>query len=832
MSNFKYKSFEEFTDDVKSLSESAMDLGNAIAKSKITEEKIASVNIRKKDFMRSVFSFLTSYSAYLIDLKSHLKDIDVDVYYDGNVMEFERFKDILYAKSDYPKILLFTNDLINLLNERTTDEKKISYLKSDSLIESFGYQSAGQILDDLNGAITMYLHPSTPLDVQNLKILSNMNIGDQRDVRWINDSIDKSLDAIIGSNGTDYEVERFSAVPVNTMFIGVIAFIEYALTILTLYAAKIMYVSEFAQGFEKDPITEYTTMASITENPSKKINIFTSLSDPYAVHPSGHDMLLKRIDKYLEELNIPTIFKPKDEFGISLTLNSKEKGNPGLKDIMKDNLLFTRLGIDENYRYRDNTDSLIQLKALMYTPNMGLNRADLNILNDMLDKISSSGNNLNSLESIKKYSRELASFTVYMLAKIRYYLQENLAASEIRDDSTGYYFNARSQFDFNNLTELASLAEELYRQIASACIDKFRYLEKKYNDISHEKEQCVLRDLKLNFDTDEEQYMMTSTPYVSRINRIAMVYNDPRDLYEHVYSAYLATLPEFKDSLYFKEVSDTPDNTDKRVDMKVTDQFTSTLANLFNKIMSFIKGSMDRIVGFVNSRSVKNAMDWVNANIKTLNNLTFRDDLTMSVLPYKETIAPPLEHLKIKMGSFNPESFRNQGYAKEFIKSLYPNEQVYKWFNEPEPSKKIRADIAYKNFILFNDNGKVYTEEVRPVTIDKATIEQYLKRWIKDVTSLGSIAQTYRHYTQDFVNNIRLIKSKLANFKLKDRQDDNTPDPAATINNFVGELSKTIQQLWYPVPNIILSAILTEYKYIQFAYNNRVLQSGAEEPNE
>ena len=104
-----------------------------------------------------------------------------------------------------------------------------------------------------------------------------------------------------------------------------------------------------------------------------------------------------------------------------------------------------------------------------------------------------------------------------------------------------------------------------------------------------------------------------------------------------------------------------------------------------------------------------------------------------------------------------------------------------------------------------------------------------MARWIDDVVNLGQMAQVYRQYTQDFVNKIQIIKSYLANIKLKDKDDGNTPDPTANINSFISELSKTIQQLWYPVPNIVIGAILTEYKYIQFVYNNRI-QTTSEQP--
>ena len=829
MSNFKYKSFEDFTNEIKGLSENAMEFGNMIVKSKLSDITVASITSRKKDFMRSIFTYLTSYSSYLINLKSHINEINVDLYYDGNVMEFERFKEIIYAKYDYPKILLFTNDLIELLDNSGTKEERIRYLKSDSLMESFGYQSAGQILDDLNGAITMYLHKSTPLDIQNLKILSRLNIGDQRDVRWINDSIDKSLDAIIGNNGTDYSVEKFSNVSVNVMFMGVISLIEYALTLLTLYGAKIMYVSEFAKSFEEDPIEESVKMEDIVENPGKYINVFTSMSDPHMVRASKLRDFRILINDYLKKLDLEPFNVDKLTVGPFSRKISKDNK---LASKLKDNLLYKYLN-DENEIYdqhaNDVSGFVIRIKSLMYTPIFGVISSNNNILNDFITKITKSDDNdMNDISSIKKCSRDTAELLFRILTTIvnmQLLYLDNGGNRELDEHRF-----ATNQFVSNDYTELGSLFDELYRQIASAGIDRFRYLEKKYNDIMHKKDKCALRDLKLTFDTTEEDYAKTSTPYISRImDKISSVYVDPSSLYENCYSQYLASLPEFRDSIYFKEVSDTPDNEDKRIDSQVSNKVSSTIANLFNKIMSFVKGSIDRLVGFVNSRSVKNAIDWINKNIKTLRNLDIRDDMTMSILPYKDIIAPPLEHIKTKLGSFNQGSFTNQNYPKEFIKSLYPTDTVYNWFNETDPTKKVKADVAYKNFILFNDNGKIYLDEVRPVNINKEEIKKHMARWIDDVVNLGQMAQVYRQYTQDFVNKIQIIKSYLANIKLKDKDDGNTPDPTANINSFISELSKTIQQLWYPVPNIVIGAILTEYKYIQFVYNNRI-QTTSEQP--
>ena len=455
----------------------------------------------------------------------------------------------------------------------------------------------------------------------------------------------------------------------------------------------------------------------------------------------------------------------------------------------------------------------------MYTDNFGLHDASFNILNDLMNKISTSDYNaFKTIPDITSYAYDLAcAYIVFLGETGRIGSDTSFDAGFIKDAQV-----AKNQFELNHSSEIMSLCDELYRQVSSCIFDKFCFIERKYNDIMHERDKCALRDLNLHFDTDEEHYMKTSTPYISRMDEHIMeTYIDPRLAYETMYTEYLASLPEFRDCMYFKEVADTPDKADNRPDAKIADKISTTLATIFNKIMSFIKSAIDKIVGFVRGKSVQNAIKWVNDNMKTLNNMNIKQDAQLMVFPYKEKISAPISNLKNKLSAFNTSQVDTPERMKKFIEDLYPDSTVYGWFNGENGGQKVNAEIAYQNYVLFNENGKVFLDEVKPVSMNAAMIKQTLPRWIDDVVNLGKTTQQYSNITQDLVNRVNNIKSILANVKTKDAANPQTPDKSSMFINFSNDLMKTLNNLWVPISSMVVNAVLNEYKYIQYAYANR-----------
>ena len=823
MSDFEYKSAEEFMSDIKDLTSEMMELAKLMAKTKMEMSSDSGFNLAKKGFLRNLLNHLNDYNQYLTDVKSHIREINADVYCDKDVMDFNAFKDIIYAKYDYPKILLFTNDLLDLLNNGNANDEDVYRLREDSIMETFAppSTSVGSLLEEFRSLISTNLHPSTPLDVQNLKILSNLQIGDSRDIRWIYDSIEKSLDAFV--YGDPSNQAQFNA-PVNTMFIAAITLAEYVLFIITLYTTRIMYVSEFAKSFEseQEEIEESVQILSnFQENDTKACSIFHSLDDPYMVRPVNFQKSLEVIQSFLEAIKAKSLEK-KENGTISPYIN-KRKDFEGTKlfKLFNENLLFNEFNkrINTTTYPKNNEELAKKLKSFMYTDNFGLHDASFNILNDLMNKISTSDYNaFKTIPDIRSYAYDLAcAYLVFLGETGRICSDATFDAGFIKDAVA-----TKNQFELNHSSEIMSLCDELYRQVAGCIFDKFRFIERKYNDIMHERDKCALRDLNLHFDTDEEHYMKTSTPYISRIDEHIMeTYIDSRLAYETMYTEYLASLPEFRDCMYFKEVADTPDKADSRPDAKIADKISTTLATIFNKIMSFIKSAIDKIVGFVRGKSVQNAIKWVNDNMKTLNNMNIKQDAQLMVFPYKEKISAPISNLKNKLSAFNTSQVDTPERMKKFIEELYPDSTVYGWFNGENGGQKVNAEIAYQNYVLFNENGKVFLDEVKPVSMNAAMIKQTLPRWIDDVVNLGKTTQQYSNITQDLVNRVNNIKSILANVKTKDAANQQTPDKSSMFINFSNDLMKTLNNLWVPISSMVVNAVLNEYKYIQYAYANR-----------
>lgn len=827
MSDFEYKSVENFMSDIKDLTSEMMELAKLMAKTKIEMTSDSGFNLAKKSFLRNLLNHLNQYHQYLLDVQSHIRDINVDVYCDRDVMDFNAFKDIIYAKYDYPKILLFTNDLMDLLNNGNANEEDVYRLREDSIMKTFSVSSTsiGSLLEEFRSLISIDLHPSTPLDVQNLKVLSNLQIGDNRDIKWIYDSIEKSLDAFVYGDPSNPSAP-YNA-PVNTVFIAIITLAEYVSFIATLYTTRIMYVSEFAKSFEsgEEEIEESVDkLYDFRENDTKVCAIFHTLDDPYMVRPVNFKKSLETIQSFLEMIKAKRLEQKENGTNFPYTYDRKDFEGTKLFKELNGNLLFNEFPGpgDINFSYtnpRSSEELADRLKSFMYTDNFGLHDSSFNVLNELLNTISTSNyNDFKTIPDIRNYAYDLACVYLGFLREIRRICSETSIDIGYQKDGS----IPKNQFDVNYKSEVVSLCDEIYRQVSGCIFDKFRFIERKYNDIMHERDKCALRDLNLHFDTDEEDYMKTSTPYISRIDEHIMeTYVDTRLAYETMYTEYLASLPEFKDSMYFKEITDTPDRGDSRPDAKIADKISTALATIFNKIMSFIKSAIDKIVGFVRGKSVQNAIKWVNDNMKTLNNMNIKSDAQLMVLPYKQKISAPISNLKNKLSSFNTSQVDTPERMTKFIEGLYPDSTVYGWFTGQTGGQKVNAEIAYQNYVLFNENGKVYLDEVKPVAMNAAMIKQTLPRWIDDVVHLGQTTQQYSSITQDLVNRVNNIKSILANMKTNDAANQQTPDKSSMYTNFANDLMKTLNNLWVPISSMVVNAVLNEYKYIQYAYANR-----------
>ena len=123
---------------------------------------------------------------------------------------------------------------------------------------------------------------------------------------------------------------------------------------------------------------------------------------------------------------------------------------------------------------------------------------------------------------------------------------------------------------------------------------------------------------------------------------------------------------------------------------------------------------------------------------------------------------------------------------------------MYDWFNG---SDSANAPQKYKNYILYNDDGS----DPKPQVYSADMVAQSVPIWVNNITSLDDIVNR--------INSISTIKTKLSGEKDMSKINE--------YQNMLNAANKAVTSIVIPTGPIIIDAIMNQYRYIQFVYNNR-----------
>ena len=92
-------------------------------------------------------------------------------------------------------------------------------------------------------------------------------------------------------------------------------------------------------------------------------------------------------------------------------------------------------------------------------------------------------------------------------------------------------------------------------------------------------------------------------------------------------------------------------------------------------------------------------------------------------------------------------------------------------------------------------------------------IAQSVPIWVNNITSLDDIVNRIEQISGNLVNSISTIKTKLSSEKDMGKINE--------YQNMLNAANKAVTAVVIPTGPIIIDAIMNQYKYIQFIYNNR-----------
>ena len=143
---------------------------------------------------------------------------------------------------------------------------------------------------------------------------------------------------------------------------------------------------------------------------------------------------------------------------------------------------------------------------------------------------------------------------------------------------------------------------------------------------------------------------------------------------------------------------------------------------------------------------------------------------------------------------------------QEQLVAFYGDKKVYDWFNGSDSAS---APQKYKNYILYNDDGT----DPKPQVYSADMIAQSVPIWVNNITSLDDIVNRIEQISGNLVNSISTIKTKLSSEKDMGKINE--------YQNMLNAANKAVTAVVIPTGPIIIDAIMNQYKYIQFIYNNR-----------
>lgn len=781
-----------------------------------------------KVFINFINNFLRSWEDFSFDLQEKMKNSNGSVLINYRGIKYQDIKDYIYANYDYAAVLQFTDRIIKgIQSEEITSTDDIEDLFRSIIAKAFNNQP-----DSVAGLLNSVLHNSINFDYKidktdaklfdSVKTYKNMFNTNSRIELY--KAASKTIEFLADINSSKYLKLKNTKVFVSAIN-NIIEFITYS---LTAYATRIYMINLYGYQF----IYHSDTDVSRSYHESVDLPILNDNIDSITVSimKDADETKCKLIEnsryfiddvlgKFVEAMGAdPKSYsfgnvKPKYQY-----YNDRRFLQDNLftnKILHNDLYLFIKENNFNKYlSYRDMKESDVLemnhiLKSMIYNNKQGLEGVSTE-KQEILHVIRGTESD-GTIKGYQQLSVDLLTFGFCFCGIIESSIYD---IETWRKDKLG---NSSSFGIKNAINEIIKSLKDLYGEIASVIIYKGRDIESKYNNLITKEKNKVLNDINLDVKTGNIENVVPDTMRMP-IDLLDL-YSLPGFESMQMYDEYVKSLPMFEHDEYY----------------------TEGFSDIFNKIISMIQGSWEKMKNFVNNKKVQTAVTWVKDNKSALYSMDFTGALNMEVLPYLTNInlEKGYGNLKKNLKNYNPEDKNFD--PKKFISSLYPNPTVQEWFNN-----RSTCDQKYMNYILFSNNESSVTEKVPDkVALTSQNAVSNIKNWIETVEKLNDLYKGLESAKTQIENDVKSIQSKVIKETGKDdnkssagtadkddnkenqtnqqnkNSDDQTKeiDKVTNINSILPEIQLAVNNLWRPISDITVKTILEMYSYLKEAYS-------------
>lgn len=718
------------------------------------------------------------------------------------VLSFRDIQPFLFPKFDYASIVLATNDILKAKNEDSEIRKTLSF----ALQKYFNVYNMSDIWQIFEMGIKS-VHPAETLDVSYFASIRGNLMTDTSVVGIILKALDASVQAC---KDTLLVEDMYTFTKLSCIFHE-----GYVGTAIRMYMMQNWMLGEYVRGFDSEvPVTE-STVNDFSSN-FRGLSVFAKntnmdwLNGDLTSFSTTLKEFMYRLRLMDRVMKVTTREWESRPLGKELTKNTLyqllEKHCYGYGQDGHSRPYIDRCYIDPlNPMFIDELKAIMQLRTISTDGNTFISPAD-EICNIIMSAFCDQ-----PIESIKNLALDLYLFAMILPS------DRSVGDYAVPFDKTGC-----TQSGAFDEVRMLGIISNTFRPIREAIWKKFGLIEEQLNTIYANEDEPYTLNISdfITTEPQEQSWKKMQYPFVNDV--ITECYAMPFYIQESLRSEYLATLDAFKDSILFKEdgdqntdLSDMEGTNNQQSSSSTTQQNSSnnndsmvnatkkTLSNILDKIISLIKGMAQRIGDFIKKQGVAAAIKWVEAHKADLQTIKLADGVTMPEwVVYRNPIKFNFTN-RAMMAITPTDTFEK--YQEQLV-AFYGDKKVYDWFNGSDSAS---APQKYKNYILYNDDGT----DPKPQVYSADMIAQSVPIWVNNITSLDDIVNRIEQISGNLVNSISTIKTKLSSEKDMGKINE--------YQNMLNAANKAVTAVVIPTGPIIIDAIMNQYKYIQFIYNNR-----------
>lgn len=786
----------EFKDDIESVGLAIADISVKLSRDKDDTFDWMSSNTRRE--ISDTLSKYADYGRMAVNKARSIPEPAVG----QEVLSFRDIQSFLFPKFDYASIVLATDDILKAKNEDSDIRRTLSF----ALQKYFNVYNMSDIWQIFEMGIKS-VHPAETLDVSYFASIRGNLMTDTSIVGIILKALDASVRAC---KDTLLVEDMYTFTKLSCIFHE-----GYVGTAIRMYMMQNWMLGEYVRGFDSEvPVTE-STVNDFSSN-FRGLSVFAKntnmdwLNGDLTSFSTTLKEFMYRLRLMDRVVKVTTREWESRPLGKELTKNTLyqllEKHCYGYGQDGHSRPYIDRCYIDPlNPMFIDELKAIMQLRTISTDGNTFISPAD-EICNIIMSAFCDQ-----PIESIKNLALDLYLFAMILPLD-----------RSVRDYAIPFDKTDCTQSGAFDEVRMLGIISNTFRPIREAIWKKFGLIEEQLNTIYANEDEPYTLNISdfITTEPQEQSWKKMQYPFVNDV--ITECYAMPFYIQESLRSEYIATLDAFKDSILFKEdgdqntdLSDMEGTNNQQNSSSTTQQNSSnnndsmvnatkkTLSNILDKIISLIKGMAQRIGDFIKKQGVAAAIKWVEAHKADLQTIKLADGVTMPEwVVYRNPIKFNFTN-RAMMAITPTDTFEK--YQEQLV-AFYGDKKVYDWFNGSDSAS---APQKYKNYILYNDDGT----DPKPQVYSADMIAQSVPIWVNNITSLDDIVNRIEQISGNLVNSISTIKTKLSSEKDMGKINE--------YQNMLNAANKAVTAVVIPTGPIIIDAIMNQYKYIQFIYNNR-----------